>query len=325
MNYWGYRIDVNNRDYFFDEICKGHLRQGWGYRDSQNLKLDVIDETSKGNLPILHKVKKGDILLIPRVEGWDEVAIVEATDDFDRGYEFSIDPDIGDYGHIFPVNLVKVFSRHNSNVDGDIRETLKCRSRFWNINKCEKQIKKILEVKDDTKLRSKSGYEERFRKRVDRVFDEDSFAKGIFDELNDATQAYEWEYMLCEGFRKVFPDYIIDTTSNQIEKDHGADIIIRIPGILDNTYIIAIQVKDYKDVVDNWVVEQISKADEYFQKEEGSILIDKYLIITNAKADDNIRLIKKAKESGVKVLFDEDVKKLLSKMGRAFIGDSITY
>lgn len=326
-NYWGYRIDVDLRDYFFKEIQEGRLRQGWGYKKTQDLRSDKVDETARGNLPIFKKVKKGDILLVPRIESWDEVAIVEATEDFDNkdnGYRFEIDPDLEDYGHIFPVRLIRCFSRQNTNVDGDIRETLKCRLRFWNINKCGKQIERILEVNDDSALRSKSGYEDRFRKRVYQSFDEIKFAEDIYTELNKATHASEWEYILCEGFRKVFPEYIIDTTSNKIERDHGADIIIRIPGILDNEYIVAIQVKDYKNKVDNWAVEQISKADDFFRK-EGAVLIDKYLIIINAKSDDNNDLIEKANDAGVKILFDEDVKKLLSKMGRAFIGDRIAY
>lgn len=332
MNYWGYRIDVSTdkiRNYFFSELKENEiLRQGWGWRDSQNLKNKVTDETAKGNLSIFNKVKKGDILLVPRLEGWDEVAIVEATDDFDKGYDFSIDPEMGDYGHKFPAKLITIFSRQNKNVDGAIRETLKCRSRFWNITKYENQIKKILEVKNDPDLRSKSSYEERFRKAVDESFDENAFAKALSENLNNAVQGPEWEYVLCEGLKKLFPDYSIETTSNKKEKEHGSDIIIRIPGILDNTYIVAVQIKDYTDAVDNWVVDQISKANEYFQSiqnEDGSVLIDKYLIITNAKSSDNNALIDKANEAGVKILFDEDVKRLLSKMGRTFICEDLSY
>ena len=104
---------------------------------------------------------------------------------------------------------------------------------------------------------------------------------------------------------------------------HGADIIIRIPGILNNSYIIAIQVKDYTDEIDKGTVDQICKADEYYLKEEGSELIDKYLIIIRTKSDINGELIKYAEEKNVKILFENDVKKLLSKMGRTYLGDSL--
>lgn len=324
MNYWGYRIDVKYRNYFYKELQNSRLRQGWGWNESQDLSLgNDFDSGARKNLPIYNKVKKGDILLVPRIEAWDEVVIVEATDDFNKGYLFSIDENLGDYGHIFPVRFIKRFSRNNTNVDADIRETLKCKLRFWNINRCEKSIKKILDT-PAIDLVTKSNYEERFRKRVESSFDEDAFADSIYDELNKDAQASEWEYILCEGFKRLLPDsYSIDTTSNKIEKDHGADIIIRIPGILNETYIIAIQVKDYSSVVDIGVVDQICKADDYFSKEEGSILIDKYLIVIRSQSDVNEILINHAKKKNVKILFDKDVKNLLSKMGRSFLGDSL--
>ncbi len=323
MNYWGYRIDVDIRSFFYDEIKDGRLRQGWGYDDSQNLKNDEIDASARGNLPIFKKVKKGDLLLIPHIEAWDEIVIVRATKDFDDGYEFQIDPVLKDYGHIFPVEYVKRFSKYNLNVGGGLRETFKCRSRFWNINRCEEEIKTILDT-EEALLRSTSGYEERFRSKVEEAFDEEKFAEDIYTLLNKTTQASEWEFILCEGFRRILPEsYSIETTSNKTENDHGADIIIKIPGILDTTYIIAIQVKDYEGVVSNATIEQIKKADSYFQIEDGNYLIDKYLIITRAEEQDNSELKKAAYDANVKIIFGKELKKLLSQMAKTFLRDKV--
>ena len=323
MRYWGYRIDINNREYFYNEIIEGRLRQGWGYEENQNLKLgDKTDKSARRNFPIYNKVKKGDRLLIPRIEAWDEIAIVEAVDDFDNGYKFEIDPQKEDYGHIFPVKLLKRFSRHNINVGGDIRETLKCRSRFWNIDRCGDQIDRILSL-DASELVSECKYEERLRRIAEKSFKKDEFSNSIYQELNKETQASEWEFILCEGLRKIFPFYDIEPTSNKIENQHGADIIIRIPGIMNNTYIIAIQVKDYTAEVDNSVVDQICKADDYFLNQEGSILIDKYLVITKAKSEVNQNMLGYAEQKGVKVLFDKDVQELLLSMGRSFLADNV--
>lgn len=207
---------------------------------------------------------------------------------------------------------------------GTIRETLKCRSRFWNINRCKDEINKILET-PDTELKNNTTYEERFRKRVEKAFDEDKIADEVYDALDKDTQASEWEYILSEGFKRMLPDsYNIEITGNKVEKNHGADIIIRIPGIVNNTYVIAIQVKDYSDIVGNHTVDQICKANEYFSKEEDAILIDKYLIITKAEAELNKDLKKYAEERGVKIIFAKELKKLLSKMARAFIGDGVS-
>jgi hypothetical protein len=322
MNYWAYRIDNDYKDFFFDEIQHGRLRQGWGYSENQDLSKDNVDISARRNLPIYHKVKKGDYLLIPHIPEWDEIAIVSAIEDFDVGYRFGIDENKGDYGHIFPVKFVKRFSKYNINVDGAIRETFKCRSRFWSINKCEDEIKKILDT-DNDKLVSASSYEARFRKQVENAFCEESFADRLYKELNETVQGPEWEVMLCEGLKKILPDsYSVQTTSNIEENKHGADIIIRIPGLLDVSYVIAIQVKDYQDCVGNQVVDQICKADSYFDK-DNEILIDKYIIITRANQELNEQLKKAAEEKNVKILFDKDVKRLLSKISKAFLGETI--
>ena len=39
-NYYGFRVDSTNddkRNFFFEEILQGHLRQGWGFLEGQNL------------------------------------------------------------------------------------------------------------------------------------------------------------------------------------------------------------------------------------------------------------------------------------------------
>ncbi len=44
-NYWAFRTDSKNRDYFYSELKEGRLRQGWGYVDSQDL--DIIRNYNK--------------------------------------------------------------------------------------------------------------------------------------------------------------------------------------------------------------------------------------------------------------------------------------
>ena len=65
-NYWGYRIDTDHIDFFRRELENGILRQGWGWDQEQDLRDLKMDEGAKRNLPIYSKVKKNDILLIPR-------------------------------------------------------------------------------------------------------------------------------------------------------------------------------------------------------------------------------------------------------------------
>ena len=145
-NYWGYRIDIKNQDFFFKELQQGRLRQGWGYAENQKLP-ETKDSGARKNLSVYHNVKKGDILLIPRLPDWGSVAIVEATEDWDdkeKGYKFEIDDEKKDFGHIFPARYIGCFNRHGKDFSGNIQSTLKARNRFWNISRLSEDVEKIM-------------------------------------------------------------------------------------------------------------------------------------------------------------------------------------
>jgi len=45
--YWASRPDRDNLEYFWTELQKGRMRQGWDYDDSQNLSV-ILEEMQKG-------------------------------------------------------------------------------------------------------------------------------------------------------------------------------------------------------------------------------------------------------------------------------------
>ena len=140
MNYWGFRIDVNCQsypEYYVNELQRGILRQGWGYdagQDLRKLDRDAPPQDQLANLRMYNEVKCGDIILIPRIPEWELVTVARATKDWDIGYEFGIDEGMADYGHQFPAEKITHFHRHNQHVRGDVRSTLRCQSRFWDMN-----------------------------------------------------------------------------------------------------------------------------------------------------------------------------------------------
>jgi hypothetical protein len=128
----------------------------------------------------------------------------------------------------------------------------------------------------------------------------------------------EWEFALVHGLREMFPYYQIDRVGGTEEKNHGTDILIKIPSILPNyEYAVAIQVKDYEGFVGEGVINQINKADNYWGSENQK-LIDKIVIITRANKDNNLRLLEKDKS--IKFIFATELKQLLSEIGKCFIG-----
>ena len=322
-NFWGYRIDRNNIDFFRKELEEERLRQGWGYNEGQNLKNLTVDQGAKKNLPILQKVKKGDILLIPRLPTWGEVAIVEALDNFDEAYRFEISKEFGDYGHIFPAKLLKSFNRNNSAVSGKIRATIKNQGRFWNINNCKEDIEKILQI-SNTDLKTAESYEESFCNAVADSFriayDKKLFKEKLYEKMTNNFSNEEWDFALVTGLRKYFPyPCEVERTGGTSEKDHGTDILIKLPGLLGFQYLIAIQVKDYSGCISEDPLLQISKADKYPEwNNENCKVIEKVLIITKASKENNTNL--ENNSYGVKVIFASQLKDLLVSIGQTFLG-----
>ena len=320
-NYWCYRIDTSRIKFFTKELNEGRLRQGWGWDEAQDLRDFKLDEGAGRNRPMFNKVKKGDILLIPQLPNWGEVALVEATEDWNKGYVFEIDQTLGDYGHIFPAKYLKKFTRNNENVTGNLRSTLKNPSRFWNINHYSDDVE-ILISSQITELSKRQDYNSRLESSIgtvfNEVFDEKLFTDKLYDKLTEQFTREEWEFALVYGLKQIFPFYQIERVGGKEEKNHGTDILIKLPSLLSNySYAIAIQVKDYDGFVGKEVISQINKADDYWESENLK-LIEKIVIITKSKKDDNIKLLEHDKN--VKFIFATELKQLMSEIGKSFIG-----
>ncbi|MBR5730077.1 MAG: PD-(D/E)XK nuclease family protein, partial [Prevotella sp.] len=144
-NYWGYRICNKSADYFCKELNEGRLRQGWGYDSGQDLRSLTVDKGASYNLKMYNDVKKGDILLIPRIPSWEEISIAEATEDWSDGYRYDIPEEQGDFGHIFPARFIMSFNRYSPNVKDNIRSSFHCLRRFWSMNAYAEDIEKIMD------------------------------------------------------------------------------------------------------------------------------------------------------------------------------------
>lgn len=321
-NYWCYRIDTDNILFFKNELLEhNRLRQGWGWDERQDLRNLQMDEGARRNQAMFENVKRGDILLVPRLPDWTEVAIVQAEEDWAEGYRFEIDKEMADFGHVFPAKYLKCFSRQNAHVSGNIRSTLRNPCRFWNINHYAADVEQLLKTPKD-QLSVVQDHSSRLMGAVDAAFNHEfnhsEFAEQIYKRLNKAFMQEEWEFALVEGFRQMFPHYHVERVGGREEAKHGTDILIRLPSPLpEYQYAIAIQVKDYEGAVNGDVIEQIGKADEYYQ-DPNLKLIDKWIIFTRAIEDANLQLIDGA--NGIKIVFANELKEILENIGKAIIG-----
>lgn len=320
-NYWCFRVETGNIKYFVSELNENRLRQGWGWHQGQDLRNFTFDEGAGRNKSMFNRVKKGDILLIPQLPNWGDVALVEAIEDWNIGYKYEIDERKGDFGHIFPAKYIKSFTRNNENVTGNLRSTLKNPSRFWNINHYATDVEFLIN-KEATELSKKIDYNSRFENTIGNVFNEffneHEFANKLFEKLTEQFTREEWEFALVHGLREMFPYYQIDRVGGIEEKNHGTDILIKLPSILASyEYAIAIQVKDYEGIVGEDVLKQIEKSVDYWESKNLK-LIDKIVIITKATKDNNIQLIEN--KENVKFIFANELKQLLADIGKHFIG-----
>ncbi len=318
-NYWGYRIDVKNPDFFFKELEQGRLRQGWGYAENQKLP-DTTDSGARKNLRMYHNVKEGDILLIPRLPDWGSVAIAEAAEDWDneeKGYRFEIDDEKKDFGHIFPANYIGCFNRHGKDVSGNIQSTLKARNRFWNISRLSEDVEKIMKNLEGNKESTSviENIKNIVSEKVKTYFDLKECCDRIVDEYNKKFTASQWEEVLKNVLEKIYPEYEIEKTGGMKEEEHGTDILVNVPGIsISESYNIAIQVKNYEGEISdeniNIIIDQVDKAKGYKWENNGK-LIDQILVITSAEEKDNPKLIEECQNKEIRVIFSEELKKLI--------------
>ena len=324
MQYWGFRIDVNCSDYpeFYErELTGGSLRQGWGSRANQNLQhLDSKNPPREqaANLRMYNQVKRDDIVLIPRVPHWDLVTIVRATADWDEGYVFEIDPDLQDYGHKFPVEEITRFGCQNQHVRGDLRRTLRCRGRFWDMSDCAESVEQLLQSSPE-QLTTTYGWEERFEGPVSAVMKSlnEHIGQGVYQALLKEFEGSDWEHALVVGLKALFPNYGVERTGGVGEEKHGTDILITIPGPLGTgQYGIAIQVKDWRETASNVgdAVAQIRRADEGWRISRPELrIIDKIVVVTGADIPANSQ----AEQDGVTILTPQELRQLLRRMAVA--------
>jgi hypothetical protein len=269
-------------------------------------------------------VKKDDIVLVPSVPTHEDVTIVRATEDWNKGYYFEIVEKYEDYGHVFPAERLKSFKRYNQSVSARIRATLKNVQRFWNIDTLGEDVRKIISA-DVSEYDKIVSHKTRFFTAIEnnflKSFDQDKFASELFDSLTREFSNEEWEYALIYGLRKRFPFYQIDRKGGTSEIHHGTDILIKIPGISDDlSYGIAIQVKDYSNLVKSDVIDQINKSN--YLESDGLKIIDKIVVITKATKEANLQLVEK--DRSVNYIFTNELQKLMGEIGKFYIAEYLT-
>lgn len=178
MNYYIFRIDYSDRDYFKENLEKGILRQGWGLENlslltesgeirSQEEWVNACPESwrttdearrylrnKNNNLRKMLEMKEGDIILIPKFPEWDTFSLYRVS----GKYYFNLEKEKGDYGYCIPVEIAKEkpeeidkYFTYNGNDDTKVVHS-KLRGYQTSINSVYneeiiKAIKNLLQIK----------------------------------------------------------------------------------------------------------------------------------------------------------------------------------
>ena len=139
-----------NRLFFMEELLNNKvLRQGWGFREDQNLRnLTSTDIVDKRNLKMLD-VRKDDLVFIPKLFNTETVTLAKALKDWNVGYKYSISKETGetgdcDFGHMFPAQFL--FNIELSCVSNSLKKKLYVPPRFWEIKGCTNEIETLIKT-----------------------------------------------------------------------------------------------------------------------------------------------------------------------------------
>jgi hypothetical protein len=150
-------------------------------------------------------------------------------------------------------------------------------------------------------------------------FDNEKFKASIIENAKKNFANENWEYALVEALKLIYPEphFEVMREGGKKEKEHGTDILIKVFGLADKEYGIAIQVKDWWGIAGKCAIVQLNKADDYWEKERGIKLIDKILIVTRANYTGNENFKQQCEDNGITPLFEEDLSGLLYEAGTA--------
>lgn len=296
--YWASRTARGHNDYFWAELQQGRLRQGWGYKNDQDLRtVAALDwqeqkpwqrETSRQRHMLGGEDgwKEADVVLIPNMPERGMFSLARVT----GPYSFQIDPEREDFGHIREVKLLTPQGVANTNnlVHADLRSTLRNAGRAWEIRGRDTAIEQIIEhAPHDDALIAHSTNLQRTASVLAKALDaaknalQNEFTTGLQGALGKA----EWEGVIATALSAHFPTGEVRATGGPNEQ--GADVIVEIPNPFNGSpWVIVVQVKDYRDEVGEQVIGQLRQAISAYSEIDGEPrqVIQAVLASTQAKA-----------------------------------------
>lgn len=271
------RTDKKSKAFILGELEQGRLRQGWGYKKEQDLRL--IRQKISGGVPLTEDeaaawrnrrllgtepdgVKEGDVLLLPNVPEQGQWVLARVG----RG-DYSFDPisvdGREDFGHVVPVEPVRnqsgriaIVSPDNVLVHAKLRATMRNLSRMWGIDNLGDHVETLLHaIEGGTDTRTVEGDAERFETFFGAV------KSAAWKSISAKYHGAELEDLIHRLFASMYSnDGSVERTAGPGEK--GADLLVTKWDVaLGLEFKIGVQVKLHDGVHDDpHALEQIRRA-----------------------------------------------------------------
>lgn len=282
LRYWIMRVDHDHEPKFlWNELKAGRLRQGWGYQADQELSAIAAKkakggrlsgaqrDTWRGNRRMLpsedDSIQERDIILVAHLPEYGRWSLVQVT----GPYKFEI-AKTGDHGHLLPVKLLsgeRGVGFHGRGVVAGLRQTMRTRSRLWNIDDLGPAVAAIVAalkahptaiVEDD----ATDGL-----LKVMNALDEHGWSL-----LKDHFQGGEFEKPCVRLLEALYADATVEHTGGPKEK--GADVICSYLDPLGIPNRVAVQIKMWTGEA-GWTrpLQQLKKAVESYDGITAGVLI----------------------------------------------------
>ena len=322
LNCWAFRVDRRYVAALDGELKEQRLRQGWGWDPKQDLRGSLeVDAGASRNRPMFSRVKRGDYLLIPHLPQYGQITIAEATEDWDKGYQFSVWEKTNDHGHIFPARPLRNFRRGNKHIPAALKDTFRNPSRFWNINYLAEYIKGVLELPEEV-VEPQSSVVDQWRQQLDDVTEKSQLQKRLIEAVQKHFSKSDWEFLLVEALQQLNPNWEIRRTGGKAEAKHGTDILAIIPDVFGSHRLgVAIQVKDYHGFISDKPIEQIQKAKGEYWKARGIKIVELVVVVIKGDKEAGHDFAASAEKEGVRLIWSTDVEDLIFRSACRFISD----
>jgi hypothetical protein len=325
--YWAMRVDHREASAFlWSELNEGRLRQGWGYRDDQNLETiaarkakggqlgDHQRDTWRGNRRMLgsepDSIAKGDLILVPHMPRYGRWSLVRVV----GPYSFAIPESPRDYGHVLPVELLsrhRAINPHEPAVSASLRQTMKAQQRLWNIDDLGADVERVLR-----ELEKGAAPPEPVEDRLEVLLGE--LETAGWERLRFHFQAAEFEPPCIRLLEALYGDGSVEHTGGKNE--NGADAICTYKDPLGVPHRVAVQIKMWSwDAAWTRPLQQIEKAYESYEGITSGVILSTSEKVTPEFETARVELQRKLRIP-IKVLLRRDVLRLFMAHLPALVG-----